>query len=276
VRKLILLTTLALLGTAGIAAAAGSATVTAKLSPNQPKRGSSVQATASGFTTTGQLPTALTVTLPKGFTTAVNKQGVADSTNALCTTTQEGNNDCPDSTGDDSQIGQGTATVTVSAPSTNPLAGALGNTTETVNLTFFIGKGPAASKCPATVDVVFQNSALPTEHEVGDLCKVGGGLQLSFTNLPTYSSQLSGSGVTATLTQMYVALGAHNEVKTTTKKTVKKNGKKTTKKVTTTTEAYLLNNPGSCPSSRQWVGSFAVTFGSAGTTTSPVDLACSK
>ncbi len=242
---------------ASYALAAVSGTVTASVTPNKPKAGSSIQATASNFTPTSSLPTSLTITLQKGFTTAVDKRNRADSVKVLCTPAQESSDACPT----ESQVGQGSASVTVS--------GALPPTsiTQAINLTFFLGEAPAASKCPASVDAVFQSASLGTQHAIGTLCRYQGGLQLSFTNLPSYSTLIP-SGFTVALNKLTIAAGAFTI--TTTKKKGKRHRKARHKKV----RNYLLNNPAKCPSSGAWSGSFSIAFGASGTTTQPISLAC--
>jgi hypothetical protein len=254
-----ILTSLIIAGTVSYALAAVSGTVTASVTPSTPKAGSSIQATASNFTPASTLPTSLTITLQKGFTTAVDRRNRADSVKVLCTPTQESNDACPT----ESQVGQGSANATVS--------GALPGTavTEAINLVFFLGEAPAASTCPAGVDVVFKGNGFPTEHAIGTLCRYQGGLQLSFSNLPTYSSLIP-SGFTVTLNRLRIAAGASTTTRTT--KRVKRHGH-TTRKVTQTVH-HLLNNPSSCPTSGAWSGSFSVTFGSSGTDTQPLTLAC--
>ena len=263
-RKLIpLITTLAVVGTAGYAVAAPSGTVTASVSPNTPNAGSSVQATASNFTSGSGLPSKLVITVQKGFTTAVDKRNRADSVKVLCTPTQEQNDSCPA----ESRIGQGQADATISGPVPGEAV------SQDIQFVMFLGEAPAGSTCPASVEIVFKAGAqTPSEHAIGTLCKYLGGLQLTFDNLPTYSSIIP-SGFTATLNKLTFGAGASTTTKVTTKKTVRRHGKRVTVKSTRTIHNYLLNNPGSCPSSGSWTGTLAVTFQS-GTDTQPLSLAC--
>jgi hypothetical protein len=265
VKKLLTLTPLIALGAAGVAVAAGP-TITTSVKPNKPKKGSSIVLSASGFSGSS-LPSSLTVTLQKGFTTSTDRRNIANSTKVLCTTTQENNESCPQ----DSQIGQGTATGAVTGP-------IIGTASVPFRLTFFLGQGPAASNCPATVEVVFTSESstfpLAQQHAIGNLCKHAGGLQLAFSSLPTYASSIP-AGYTATLQQLTVNLGSSTTSKVKVKKRVRRHGRTVTKTVTKVVKHFLLNNPGTCPASRTWTGSLTIGF-STGPVTEPLTIACTK
>jgi hypothetical protein len=262
-----------------LASATVSADVTSTVTPNTPKSGSTVQINGSAFgTSSSSLPTSITVQLQKGFTTSVNAAGTADSVSTLCTASEESGNTCPAA----SQVGQGSATATIS-PSI------LGLSSVPINLTFFLGP-PRQSGCQATAVVVFKPSGtglaaeIPEESTIGDVCKQGGGVSVSFANLPTYSSDLP-SGYTATLSNISLTLDSktNSKVKVTKKvkrKVKQKNGKtitKTVKKTTTVTVTnHLLNNPATCPATNKWTGTFTIAFGSAGNTVLPLTFACKK
>jgi hypothetical protein len=265
-RKLLLITPISVLAVAGIAAAATTA-VSSTVTPNTPKKGSTMQVRAQSFPPASSLPQSITIDVQKGFFTATDKRGTAISTKELCSAAQEQNATCPV----DSSIGQGNASLTL-----NPAV--LGTSSIPFNIQLFLGI-PRHNFCPASVLVVLSvNSAdanplvassIPEESAIGDLCTHNGGLELSFPNLPTYSSLVSGlgSGETYTLTNLYLSAAAS----TTVTKTVKQHGKT----VKQTVKNNLINNPPSCPASEKWTGSMSVKFAS-GTTTLPLNFPCKK
>lgn len=271
-RKLIFITPLAVIAATGIAMAA-STTVTSTVTPNTPKKGSTVQVHARSFPPATSLPQSMTIDVQKGFSTATNKRGTSDSTKELCSAAQEQNATCPV----DTSIGQGNASLTL-----NPAV--LGTSTIPFNIQLFLGI-PRHNGCPATVLVVLSVNtatanpaiagAVPEQSAIGDLCKHKGGLEINFPNLPTYSTLVGAlpPGETYTINSLYLSAAASTTVTTKTKKTVKVNGKTVKKTITTRVKNNLVVNPSSCPKSKVWTGSLSVKFQS-GTTTLPLSFAC--
>jgi hypothetical protein len=279
VRKLlIIITSISVVAGTGIAWAA--TTITSKVTPKTPGKGSTLQVRTGAFPPTNTLPTSMTIDVQKGFATGTNKRGTADSTHELCTAAQETSNQCPV----DSSIGQGNASVTF-----NPeLPGATGAVPVSIEL--FLGR-PRHNNCPATVLFVLAvqstttDAALaalaPAESAVGDLCKKNGGLEINFPNLPTFSTLLQqiAPNETITVNTLYLSAAASTVITTKTKKkvTVVKNGKKTTvtKTITKRVRHHLINNPPKCPASKKWKGTFTIRFNATGYTL-PLTFACKK
>lgn len=274
--KLLTLTTLIVLGTAGVAAAT---TITATLTPNTPKKGSEVRVTATGFPQERSAPTALTIDLQRGFTTATAKKafgiyrpGWADSVKALCSVQDQNSDNCAGaSTAKDSLVGRGSAQVVVSSP---PLV----NDTVPINVAMYLGVPPAGG-CPAAVEIVFQVASTSpilagqSAATNGTLCRHSGGLEVKFNQLPNLTSGLPVPATTTyTVKDLTLSAGASNLITTKRTKIVKKH-KKT---VRVRTRVYLLNNPPACPSTGAWSqNSFTVAFNGS-TVTEPLSFTCKK
>jgi hypothetical protein len=226
-------TAAALLAT-GVAYAATKVPASASLKPNTPHKGVTVKVSAGPFAAGHTLPSALTLTLAKGFSTS-SAGGVANSAATLCTAAEESNDTCPSS----SRVGTGSLTFTPSP--------ALFGATSAIPLgiTFYLGE-PRKSGCVATVQAIFQvtrNSTdmllnLPAQSGIGDLCPHAGGLKLSFPEMPTYSYYIPSSS-TVTISKLTLSLGASSQ------------------------GHNLVKDPPSCPASKKWAGSLYVTAGSS-------------
>ena len=220
--------------TTGVALAATKVKVSASLKPNTPHKGVTVKVSAGPFAPAHTLPSALTLTLAKGFSTS-SSGGVANSVGTLCTSAAETNDTCPAS----SEVGTGDLTFTP-----NPaLFGATGAIP--MGITFYLGQ-PRKSGCVATVDAVYEVTRgvsdelvnLPTQSAVGDLCPNAGGLKLSFAALPTYGALIPSSS-TIDVSKLTLSLGAssggHN----------------------------LVKDPSTCPATKKWAGAMYVTAGTS-------------
>jgi hypothetical protein len=219
------------------------------LSSKTPRQGSGLNVNTGPFPSGATLPSAMSFTLQKGFSTS-SSHGVANSVATFCATSDENVNNCPAA----SEIGSGTMQVT-------PNGNLFGTTGEfPVSLTFFAAQ-PTQSGCPASVDLVvtlIKNSsdqvlAFPTEHAIGNLCTHGGGVQISFPSLPDYSYYTQGTSIT--VSNLTASFKSSNTV----------GGK----------VKSLISNPPSCPKAKKWTGAVSLTL-SGGPATAPLKLACKK
>lgn len=224
------LSALTMAAAAALAPAASALSGSGSLTPNTPKKVTTLKLKAASLPTEGTLPSAMTITLQKGFAGIVG-----GSATSFCTPVQAASpfgNQCPAA----SQIGSGTEVVTP----TPALFGATGAIT--LGLSFYMVPAQQAG-CSASVAVIVKvlgNDALlawSPGNDTGNLCPHAGGVQLSFPGMPTYAYKASGS--TMTINSLSIKLG-------------------------TTAGAVTgpFKSPASCPKARKWTGSLALAFGS--------------
>lgn len=174
-----------------VAAAAAGHAVHAELAPATPGAHATLTLRAGPFPPAGGLPTALTLILQKGFTTATRHGAAAAA--PLCSAVAEQQSLCPAAT----SIGTGSETVTLN-PDPAEVSG-------TVTLDLYLYLGVARRKgCAASVDILVyldredNDATLPWApiSGIGDLCAHRGGLELSTTDLPSYQPETPNTAVT--------------------------------------------------------------------------------
>jgi hypothetical protein len=242
-RKLTALTIPAALVAAGAALAATPGTVVTQLTPNTPKKNTTLHLTATGpFSGVSGLPSSLVIDVQKGFKSSLK------AVKTPCTSQQEGAN--PTTCPAESQIGQGTASVSV-----------FGATSQLL-LTMYLGK-PQHNGDIASVELVVQSQALgQSQDATGRILPHAGGVEVRFDQLPTFAGSIPG-GVPVTVNSIYLSAGARTQV------TNKVHGKKVT------TIYPLIQTPPSCPRSGNWTGHLTVQF-QTGTFSKALASPCKK
>lgn len=244
-RRLTALAGLALFGIAGLAAAASGGSVVVTLSPDHPSARSTLKVSASGpFPQVSGTLTSARLATQRGFSSS------AKSVQVLCTAGQESDDTCPG----ESNIGAGTATVTIT--------GGLGTVSRQDTLTFslFLGvpsqSGDIASVLISGSDSLFHQSA----HAVGRLLEApGGGLEVRFDQLPTYSLP---PGTKVTLDQL--SFSAHAM------RTVVRGRRKHRHRI----RYSLITNPARC--SGRWLAELSLTFSDGSSYRRSVSAPCKR